>query len=79
MQAAIFAFQPAVLNIIENTANTTLFTLFCLFFEVTFSQCLGVIGYSVLPLIVTALALIAFHSVPALNTMIKVCEKDIFI
>ena len=39
--------------------------------EVTFSQCLGVIGYSVLPLIATALALIVFHSIPALNTLIK--------
>ncbi|XP_028398851.1 protein YIPF4-like [Dendronephthya gigantea] len=39
--------------------------------EVSFSQCLGVIGYSVLPLIVTALALIVFHSIPFLNTIIK--------
>ena len=38
----------------------------------TFSQCLGVIGYSVLPLIVTGLALIVFHSIPVFNTMIKV-------
>jgi hypothetical protein len=35
-----------------------------------------VIGYSVLPLIVTALALIVFHSIPLLNTMLKVCKNE---
>ena len=37
------------------------------------------IGYSVLPLIVTALALIVFHSIPFLNTMIKVCDDCLFL
>ena len=44
--------------------------IFC--FQVSFSQCLGVIGYSVLPLIVTAMALTVFHSFYILNNIIKV-------
>ena len=49
--------------------------MLCYLHQVTFSQCLGVIGYSVLPLIVTALALVVFHSIPILNNVIKVCKS----
>ncbi|XP_021370557.1 protein YIPF4-like [Mizuhopecten yessoensis] len=41
--------------------------------EVSYSQCLGVIGYSVLPLVITASILPLFRSLHYLGLLIKLC------
>jgi len=43
--------------------------------EVTYSQCLGVIGYSVLPLVVIGLALPITHSLPLIHAALKVSKQ----
>lgn len=45
--------------------------------DVNYSQCLGVIGYSVLPLFIVGLVLPVTHSLPWLHTIIKVSSAQL--
>lgn len=45
--------------------------------DVNYSQCLGVIGYSVLPLVLIGLLLPVTHSLPFLHSFIKVSRSPI--
>ena len=44
-------------------------------FQVNYSQCLGVIGYSLIPLVLTAAALPLVHYFPMVSFSVKVINK----
>lgn len=45
-------------------------------FQVNYSQCLGVIGYSLIPLVLTAAALPLVHYFPMVSFSVKVINKN---
>lgn len=62
--------NPLIWNLLCNILSHSFHLLFIL--QVNYSQCLGVIGYSIIPLVLTALALPLARYFPMLEFLIKV-------